>query len=63
MYNEQSLSCGDCNSTFAFTVFEQQEFAKKGYMNKPGRCLQCRAARKASGISGPHPRYKTQNAL
>jgi hypothetical protein len=60
MYNEQNLRCGDCKSTFAFTVYEQQEFTQKGYMNKPGRCPQCRTARKASGISGPSPRHKVR---
>jgi hypothetical protein len=59
MYYEQSLSCGDCNSTFAFTVYEQQEFTQKGYTNKPGRCPACRTARKASGRSGPSPGHRS----
>jgi hypothetical protein len=60
MYNEQNLSCVDCNATFIFTVDEQQLFAKKGFMNKPGRCPNCRAARKAAGRFGPSPGYRSR---
>jgi hypothetical protein len=59
VYNEQSLSCVDCNATFVFTADEQQLFAQKGFMNKPGRCPDCRAARKAAGRFGPSPGYRS----
>jgi hypothetical protein len=58
-YNEQSLSCVDCKKTFMFTAGEQQLFAQKGYTNKPGRCPDCRAARKAAGRFGPSPGYRS----
>lgn len=57
-YNEQSLTCADCKGAFMFTVDEQQSFAQKGYTNKPGRCPQCRAARRAAGRFGPSPGYR-----
>ncbi|NNM98668.1 MAG: zinc-binding protein, partial [Candidatus Eremiobacteraeota bacterium] len=38
--------------TFTFTANEQQFYASKGFTNKPSRCADCRAARKASGGRG-----------
>lgn len=49
MYTEETLSCVDCGRTFPFTASEQEFFASKGFTNKPSRCGDCRAARKASG--------------
>ncbi|HTX56198.1 MAG TPA: zinc-ribbon domain containing protein [Candidatus Acidoferrales bacterium] len=47
MYRDETLSCIDCGRPFAFTVGEQEFFAMKGFANKPNRCPDCRAARKA----------------
>ncbi len=52
MYTEEILTCVDCGRTFTFTVNEQQFYASKGFTNKPSRCADCRAARKASGGRG-----------
>lgn len=49
MYTDETLSCLDCGRSFTFTASEQEFFATKGFTNKPGRCTDCRAARKASG--------------
>ena len=49
MYQDETLNCVDCARTFPFTVSEQEFFASKGFTNKPSRCADCRAARKASG--------------
>ena len=49
MYSEETLNCVDCSRTFPFTASEQQFYASKGFTNKPSRCADCRAARKASG--------------
>jgi|SRR5579863_8154506 CxxC-x17-CxxC domain-containing protein len=49
MYTDETLSCLDCGRSFVFTANEQEFFAAKGFTNKPGRCTDCRAARKASG--------------
>jgi hypothetical protein len=59
IYNEQNLTCSECKKTFAFTVAEQQSFEKQGFRNKPGRCPDCRAARKAAGRFGPSPGYRS----
>jgi CxxC-x17-CxxC domain-containing protein len=52
MYTDETLSCTDCSRSFTFTTGEQEFFAQKGFTNKPNRCPDCRAARKASGGAG-----------
>ena len=54
MYTDETLSCVDCGRAFPFTANEQEFFASKGFTNKPSRCGDCRAVRKAAsgGRSG-----------
>jgi CxxC-x17-CxxC domain-containing protein len=53
MYQDETLACVDCSRSFTFTSGEQEFFAQKGFTNKPNRCTDCRAARKAGrGGSG-----------
>ncbi len=52
MYQDEILSCVDCAREFTFTSGEQQFYATKGFQNKPNRCPDCRAARKASQGGG-----------
>ena len=47
MFNDKVLNCKECSKDFEFTVSEQELFAQKGFTNNPGRCPECRAARKA----------------
>jgi CxxC-x17-CxxC domain-containing protein len=49
MYTDETLTCVDCGRTFPFTASEQEFYASKGFTNKPSRCADCRAARKAAG--------------
>lgn len=49
MYTDETLTCVDCGRSFQFTANEQEFFASKGFTNKPSRCGDCRAARKAAG--------------
>lgn len=58
-YQDRSLQCYDCGSTFTFSAEEQEFFASKGYTNDPKRCPSCRAARKTrqqSDSYGVRPR-------
>jgi CxxC-x17-CxxC domain-containing protein len=48
MYTDETLTCLECGRSFAFTARQQEFFASKGFANKPGRCDDCRAARKAA---------------
>jgi CxxC-x17-CxxC domain-containing protein len=52
MYSDETLNCIDCSAPFTFTAGEQEFFASKGFSNKPSRCLDCRAARKAQRGAG-----------
>ena len=52
MYQDESLTCVDCGSQFVFTTGEQEFYASKGFQNKPNRCTDCRAARKAQSGGG-----------
>ncbi len=52
MYTDETLNCTDCNAPFTFSAGEQEFFAAKGFTNKPNRCPDCRAARKAQRGAG-----------
>lgn len=52
MYEDKVLTCRDCGKEFTFTGSEQEFYAEKGFTNEPGRCSQCRAARKQQRNSG-----------
>lgn len=46
MLQDKTLTCRDCGADFIFSVSEQEFFEEKGFTNEPGRCPECRAARK-----------------
>lgn len=48
-FADKLLVCRDCGREFAFTAGEQEFYQLKGLLNEPGRCPECRAARKAAG--------------
>ena len=52
MFEDKNLSCRDCGVEFVFTASEQDFFAQKGFTNEPGRCPDCRAARKQQNTRG-----------
>ncbi len=49
---DKTLTCRDCGQSFVFTASEQEFYAQKGFTNEPGRCPDCRAARKRDRDSG-----------
>jgi len=59
---DRTLTCRDCNSQFVFTASEQDFFAQKGFTQDPGRCPDCREARKAQrGNSGGGGNYRSND--
>jgi len=48
---DKTLTCRDCGTNFTFTEGEQDFYAQKGY-SEPGRCPDCRSAKKASRDGG-----------
>jgi CxxC-x17-CxxC domain-containing protein len=59
-FQNKSIQCADCGTTFTFSVEDQEFFQSKGYTNEPKRCPECRQSRKAerygSGSSYASPR-------
>ena len=49
---DKTLTCRDCGRQFVFTAGEQQFFQSRGLVNEPGRCPDCRRARKAGQAGG-----------
>ena len=63
-YTDKTLTCSDCGSNFTFDTGEQEFFASKGFVNEPGRCPQCRAARKVQrGGGGGGGGYRQQRQM
>jgi CxxC-x17-CxxC domain-containing protein len=49
--SDQNITCTDCGKQFTFTESEQEFYRSKGF-STPGRCPDCRAARKAAREGG-----------
>jgi len=45
-FQDKSIECSDCGSTFTFAAGEQEFFKSKGLTHEPKRCSWCRAANK-----------------
>jgi CxxC-x17-CxxC domain-containing protein len=46
-FQDKSIQCADCGTTFTFSAEDQEFFRSKGYTNEPKRCPSCRQAKKA----------------
>ena len=51
-FEDKSLQCSDCGTTFTFSAEEQELFSSKGYTNEPKRCTSCRQAKRADRQGG-----------
>ena len=51
-FQDKSIECSDCGTTFTFSVEDQEFFQSKGYTNEPKRCPECRRARKSERMGG-----------
>jgi CxxC-x17-CxxC domain-containing protein len=49
---DKTLSCRDCGRQFVFSSGEQQFYQSRGLTNEPGRCPECRRARKSARGEG-----------
>jgi len=45
-YEDKTLTCQDCNTSFTFTADDQSYHAEKGYTNEPKRCQSCRQTKR-----------------
>jgi len=66
-YQDRILTCRDCGQDFTFTAGEQEFYASKGLTNAPGRCPECRKARRSGGgsssSSSSRPRGEQHEAI
>jgi CxxC-x17-CxxC domain-containing protein len=63
-YVDKTLICSDCGAEFTFTAGEQEFYASKGFTNEPGRCPDCRAAKKQQRYGGYGDRgYRQQRQM
>jgi CxxC-x17-CxxC domain-containing protein len=51
-FQDRTLTCVECGTTFVFTAGEQAFYAERGFTNEPKRCPDCRAQRKAAQGGG-----------
>jgi CxxC-x17-CxxC domain-containing protein len=56
-FQDKSIQCSDCGTTFTFSGEEQELFASRGYTNEPKRCLPCRQARKSERYGNGNSSY------
>lgn len=60
MSQDKTLECRDCGAQFVFTASEQDFYAEKGFTNEPGRCPDCRSARKQRNNGNSRSGFRTQ---
>ena len=59
-FEDKTLQCVNCGSTFTFSASEQEFFQSKGYTNEPKRCPACRQARKAERLGSSGEGFQTR---
>jgi CxxC-x17-CxxC domain-containing protein len=61
-FQDRTLTCRDCGTQFTFTAGEQEFYQSRGLTNDPGRCPDCRQARKAERGGGGGYAYSSSSA-
>ena len=46
-FQDKSIQCSDCGTTFTHSAEDQEFYQSKGYTNEPKRCPECRRVRKS----------------
>jgi CxxC-x17-CxxC domain-containing protein len=46
-FQDKSIQCSDCGTTFTHSAEDQEFYQSKGYINEPKRCPECRRTRKS----------------
>ena len=60
-FQDKSIQCSDCGTTFTFSAEQQDFFASKGYTNDPKRCSWCHAARKMERYGDGDYNYRSRS--
>ena len=59
-FQDKSIQCSDCGTTFNFSAEDQEFFHSKGYTNEPKRCPSCRQARKSARYGNGSSGFRRQ---
>ena len=59
-FQDKSIQCSDCGTTFTFSAGEQEFFQSKGLTNEPKRCPSCRRTNKAQRASIGNNSYSSK---
>jgi hypothetical protein len=59
-FEDKSIQCSDCGTTFTFSAGEQEFFQNKGFTNEPKRCTECRRANKAQRAQSDRGSYASR---
>ncbi len=59
-FQDKSIQCSDCGTTFTFTAGENKFFASKGLTNEPKRCPSCRRANKVQRSGSGNNSYSSK---
>ena len=51
-FEDRSLTCVECGSSFVFSSDDQQYHSERGYTNDPKRCPACRETRRSERRQG-----------
>jgi len=62
-FTDKSLVCRECGQEFLFTAGEQEFYQTKGLQNEPGRCPDCRQARKRARSYGGDSRVREMHPI
>jgi len=63
MFQDKTLTCKECGRDFIFSASEQEFYAEKEFANEPGRCPECRKARKQQQRGGFNRSSKPQREM
>jgi len=62
-YEDKTLTCQECGTSFTFTGGEQEFFNAKGFTNEPRRCPACRQVRRNQNNGGSYGRAQREMHL
>jgi hypothetical protein len=59
-FEDKSIQCSDCRTTFTFTSGEQEFYKTKGFTNEPKRCPSCRQTNKTRRSESGNGNYASR---
>ena len=60
---DKTLVCRDCGQEFVFSSGEQEFYSSHGLQNEPGRCPECRTARRRNRGGGSNQPRQMYDAI